>query len=124
MARILVADDDPLQLDLRKTVLEIARHQVDIAISVKGALGCIERRPADLVIMDLRFPNANGRPDAAEGMALIRRIRESGSVVLVIVLSGWPEELYGRPEERMVTRILVKPVMTPFLLETIRELVA
>ena len=41
----------------------------------------------------------------------------------MIVLSGWPEELYGQPEEHMVSRILLKPVNTPILLETIRELV-
>ena len=124
MARILVADDDALQLDLRKTVLEIAGHQVDIAISVLGALRHVERGKAELVIMDLRFPNAGGKPDPAEGMALIRRIRELGSPIPIIVLSGWPEELYGEPEERMVSRILLKPVTTATLLANIRDLLA
>ena len=122
MPRILVADDDALQLDLRKTILELAGHQVDIAFSVVGAMRYIERGNADLVIMDLRFPNASGEQDSGEGMALIRRIRERGCAVPVIVLSGWPEELYGQPEEQMVSRILVKPVNTPTLLANIREL--
>ena len=123
MPRILVADDDPVQLDLRKMVLETAGHRVDVAVSAISALRHIESDFADLVIMDLCFPNATGEQDAAEGMALIRRIRELGSAVPVIVLSGWPEKLYGQPEERMVSRILVKPVKTPTLLDAIRELV-
>jgi len=66
--------------------------------------------------------NASGQPDAREGMALIRRIREAGYRLPVIVLTGWPEDLYGQPEERMVSRIMVKPVGIPVLLETIAEL--
>jgi CheY-like chemotaxis protein len=72
--------------------------------------------------MDLRFPNAAGQPDSREGMALIRRIREAGYRAPVIVLSGWPEDLYGEPEEEMVSRIMVKPVRIPLLLELIEEL--
>uniref|UniRef100_Q01R29 Response regulator receiver protein n=1 Tax=Solibacter usitatus (strain Ellin6076) TaxID=234267 RepID=Q01R29_SOLUE len=124
MSRILIADDDVIQLDLRKMVLEIAGHHVDVAVSAIGVIRHIESERADLVIMDLRFPNAIGEPDASEGMALIRRIRELGCVTPVIVLSGWPEELYGKPEEQMVSRILMKPVMTLTLLEAIREVVA
>jgi CheY-like chemotaxis protein len=121
--RILVADDDPIQLDLRKTVLEIAGHHVDIALSAFAVIRHMQNHRADLVIMDLRFPNALGEPDAGEGIALIRRIRELGFAIPVIVLSGWPEDLYGQPEEAMVSRILLKPVMTMKLLTAIRELV-
>jgi CheY-like chemotaxis protein len=124
LSRILIADDDVIQLDLRKMVLEIAGHQVDVAMSAIGVMRQIQSRHADLVIMDLRFPNAIGEPDADEGLALIRRIREAGCRTPVIVLSGWPEELYGKPEEHMVSRILMKPVMTLTLLETIRDVVA
>ena len=124
MSHILIADDDVIQLDLRKMVLEIAGHQVDVAVSAIGLMRHIEGGQADLVIMDLRFPNSIGEPDASEGMALIRRIRELGCATPVIVLSGWPEELYGKPEEQMVSRILMKPVMTVTLLEAIREVVA
>jgi CheY-like chemotaxis protein len=124
MPRILVVDDDAIQVDLRKTILEIAGHRVDTALSVVSAMREIERRVAELLIMDLRFPNASGQPDPAEGMALIRRIRELGSGIPVIVLSGWPDELYGTPEEQMISRILLKPVMIPMLLGAIAELVA
>jgi CheY-like chemotaxis protein len=120
--RILVADDDAIQLDLRRTVLEFAGYQVDIALTVASALRCFRAHPADLVIMDLRFADAEGNGDVAEGMAMIRRLREFGCAAPVIVLSGWPEELYGRPEERMVSRIMVKPVMTAALLAAVGDL--
>jgi DNA-binding NarL/FixJ family response regulator len=82
----------------------------------------LERSGAELIIMDLRFPNASGRPDSREGLSLIRRIRESGCQSPVAVLSGWPEDLYGQPEEALVSRVMVKPVGMAVLLELIEEL--
>jgi CheY-like chemotaxis protein len=122
MSRILVVDDDAVQLDLRKQLLEVAGYQVETALSAQQTERRLENAPADLVILDLRFPNALGEPDAQEGLALIRRIRDLGCRVPVIVLSGWPDDLYGEPEERLVSCILVKPVKTREFLDAIRAL--
>jgi CheY-like chemotaxis protein len=124
MSRILVVDDDAIQLDLRKRFLEVAGYQVETAMGAPQTEQHLENAPADLVILDLRFPNALGEPDAREGLALIRRIRDLGCSVPLIVLSGWPEDLYGEPEERLVSRILVKPVNPREFLDTIRCLLA
>lgn len=121
MSRILIADDDAIQLKLRLRVLESAGHEVSLAFDPSEALHQLERG-SDLLIMDLRFLNRAGEADSAEGLALIRRIRAMGSVVPVVVLSGWPEDLYGRPEEGMVSRVMVKPVATHELLAAIAEL--
>ena len=123
MCSILVADDNWQQLELRKLLLEAVGHQVAVAWSVREAMRQVELGQAELVIMDLRFPNAAGEPDSSKGLALIRRIRESGCRVPLIVLSGWPQEIYGSPEESMVSRVMVKPVEARVLLETIAELV-
>ena len=122
MSRILVTDDDIVQLDLYMQLLEIAGYQVEIAVSASQTVRHIEK--ADLVVMDLRLPNALGESDSGEGMALIRRIRDLGYRAPVIVLSGWPEDLYGQPEEQLVSCILVKPVGTRELLQTIHDLLA
>src|SRR5580765_4344217 len=124
MSRILVVDDDAIQLDLRKHLLEIAGYQVETALSAQQTERRLEKASADLVILDLRFPNALGEPDAQEGLALIRRIRDLGCRVPVIVLSGWPDDLYGEPEERMVSCILIKPVNPREFLDTIHGLLA
>jgi DNA-binding response OmpR family regulator len=124
MPRILVVDDDLVQLDLYAQILEIAGYLVEIAVTAAQTVRCIENAPADLVIMDLRIPNALGESDSLEGMALIRRIRDLGYRAPVIVLSGWPDDLYGQPEEQLVSCILVKPVGTRELLHTVRDLLA
>lgn len=122
MSRILVADDDANQLNLRRIVLESAGHEVVLALEPSGALEQLDRG-WDLLIMDLRFLNCAGVADPREGLALIRRIRERGSKIPVVVLSGWPDDLFGRPEERMVSRVMAKPVPTRDLLAAIAELV-
>jgi len=124
MCRILVADDDAEQLVLWKTVLESGGHEVRVALCVAGTLQQLAAHGADLIMMDLRFPNAAGDADAAEGRALIRGIRDHGCEAPVIVMSGWPEALEGQPEARMVSRVMVKPVRVAALLAAIAELVA
>jgi CheY-like chemotaxis protein len=122
MCRILVADDNADQLRMHQAIFEASGHEVAVAMCVSEAARQVESGAADIILMDLRFVNVRGVDDPAEGLALIRRIREFGSRTPVIVLSGWPEDIYGRPEERMVSRVLVKPVGMAALLKTIGEL--
>src|ERR1017187_4510359 len=122
MSRILVVDDDVVQLDLYKQLLEIAGYQVEVALNVGQTVRRIGN--ADLVLMDLRIPNALGESDSREGMALIRGIRDLGCRAPVIVLSGWPEDLYGNPEDKLVSCTRVKPVGARELLQTIGNLLA
>ena len=122
MARILVADDDLVQLDLRRELLESAGHEVALAFSPHETLHQLERGEPDVVLLDLRFPNQAGEPDAREGLELIQRIRKHSARVRVMVLSGWPDELVGQPEESMVSLVMVKPVRSEELLEAIAAL--
>ena len=122
MFRILVTDDDILQLDLRKQLLEIAGYRVDAAFTASQTLNEIQKHSPDLVILDLRLPNDEGNADPREGLALIRRIRETGCSTPLLVLSGWPEDIYGQAEEQMVSHVLLKPVRTRELIHTIASL--
>ena len=121
MARILLADDDARQLQLRARLLEAGGHEVSLAGHASEVIPYLAT--SQVVIIDLRFPNSPGQPDAAEGLKLIRQIRESGCRAPVIVISGWPEDLSGTPEERMVSRVMQKPVAIESLLGAIAELV-
>jgi CheY-like chemotaxis protein len=124
MPRILVVDDDAVQLDLKKQVLENAGHEVEIALTASQTVRRLGNGGAEIVMMDLRLPNALGEPDSKVGIALIRSIRELGYGGPLIVLCGWPEDIYGQPEERLVSRILEKPVKASELLDTVRNLLA
>jgi CheY-like chemotaxis protein len=117
MAHILVADDDVQQIRVLRKLLETLGHEVETAMSPDETLRELERSRPDLIVVDLRFPLA------ADGLRLIRGIRETGFRLPVIVLSGWPDDLYGAPEEQLVSRIVVKGNIRE-LLRTIAELLA
>ena len=115
MARILVADDAVEQVTIQRRLLEALGYEVDTALSPSETLRELERRGPDLIVVDLGFPCA------ADGLALIRGIRQTGCLLPMIVLSGWPDDIYGTPEEKMVSRVLVKGSVRE-LLQTIAEL--
>jgi len=115
MARILVADDDVEQITVERRLLEALGYEVAAALSPSETLRELELCPPAVIVLDLSFP----RP--ADGLELIRSIRRTGCLLPLIVLSGWPEVLYGAPEEQMVSRVLVKGSIRE-LLQTIAEL--
>lgn len=116
MARILIADDNEDQIAMQTRFLETFGHQVDATKSAPEALEHLKLNAPDVIVADLRLP------EIADGLALIRGIREAGSEAPLILLSGWPDELYGTPEEQMVTRVVIKGDVRE-LLKTIDELV-
>ncbi len=122
MARILIADDDMAGLAMRRLMLEGAGHQVSLAMDPPGVLRQMEQA-YDLLIIDLRFLNCAGIADCREGLNLIRKIRNSERDVPIIVLSGWPADLDDRPEQEMVSKVMLKPVMSRDLLAAIDQLV-
>jgi CheY-like chemotaxis protein len=100
---------------MQRRLLEALGYEVDAALSPSETLRELERRRPDLIVVDLGFPRA------ADGLALVRGIRRTGCLLPMIVLSGWPDDIYGTPEERMVSRVLVKGSIRE-LLQTIAEL--
>src|SRR5579863_6477435 len=110
MARILVVDDDPEQVALQQKLLEAFGHHVTPSVCAAEALRQLTQCRPDLIVVDLRLPSAY------DGLALLRAIRGAGCRVPIILQSGWPDDIYGTPEEKMVSRVLLKG--------SIRELLA
>ena len=116
MARILIADDDPDQLELRQLLLEHAGYEVKSALTVDETLFHLNEWHPSAVVMDLRMPSLN------EGLRLIRGIRSSEVATSIVVTSGWPADLYGREEYEMIDHLLSKPVATAKLLKLLSTL--
>ena len=102
MARILVVEDDPDQLEMRKVILEHGGHVVVTAKNAAEAL--VQLAGCQLVVMDLRLPTP------ADGQRLIQAASGSAKI---IVLSGDAETSLP------VDEFLTKPCSSRKLLETI-----
>jgi two-component system, OmpR family, KDP operon response regulator KdpE len=80
-ASLLVVDDEPSVRRLLRTTLAGHGYRILEAGSGQAALDMLAREPPDVVLLDLGLPDRDGRE-------VIRRLRESGSGVPIIVLSS------------------------------------
>lgn len=115
MAKVLLVDDDAVQLEMRRTLLELFHHEVVMAGSEEEAVAAERAHAPDCVVMDLRLP------ELEDGLRLIRRLKEARERVPLIVMSGWVEDLEAAPESRQVRSVLQKPVRSEVLLAEIRR---
>ena len=121
MARVLLVDDDPDGLEIRKILLERDGHQVSIAADVATARDLFRETAPDCVILDLRLPSPE------DGLALVREFRESREFreaapgLRIVVLAGWGADLEGRPEQELVDEVLAKPVRSERLAHAVRK---
>src|SRR5580700_6998999 len=111
MARLLLVDDDPAGLEIRKLVLEREGHTVTLAGNVPEALSSFRSVTPDTVVMDLRLPLAE------DGLGLIRTFRSLQPGVRIVILSGCSTDLDRKEEAGMVDEILTKPVRSERLLK-------
>ena len=110
MARILLVDDDPDQLEVRRMLFQQAGHEVYTAVEAGTALEVLDRAAPQLVVTDLRLPKVE------DGLALIRAMRQRATAVRIVVLSGWTSDLEQLPEAALVDAIIGKPARTNRLL--------
>ena len=83
---ILIVDDEPNVGDVLSIYLSREGFDVSIARDGKTALAAIERRPPDLLILDVMLPHI-------DGLQIVRRLRDSEeSDVPILILSAKTEE--------------------------------
>lgn len=83
--RILVVDDEPAILRFLRAGLAAQGYVVSEAEEGRAALEAVRRQSADLIVLDLGLPDM-------DGLDVIRRIREGGSAIPIIVLSSRDDE--------------------------------
>jgi len=88
MERVLIVDDDPDILHLVSYNLKQAGFEAITADTGRKALETIQRRPPDLVILDLMLPDV-------DGMEVCRVLRghESSRLIPIIMLTARGEEI-------------------------------
>jgi CheY-like chemotaxis protein len=116
-AHVLVAEDELLSAMAIEEFLDASGYRTSVAPNGRKALSLIEKDPADVLITDVRMP-------VMDGIELTRRLREMGSLIPIIVISGhmFPKESADQIPADDCTMFLRKPVDLDVLLEVVRSL--
>ncbi|TNJ33106.1 EAL domain-containing protein [Arenimonas terrae] len=80
MSRILIVDDNPTNLRLAASVLELEGHQVDQAADADQALDYLSGTVPDLILMDIALPGT-------DGLTLTRRIKAEPRLAAIPVVA-------------------------------------
>jgi two-component system KDP operon response regulator KdpE len=83
--RVLVVDDEPAILRFLRAGLGSQGYLLIEAETGQAALDAVRQNRSDLVVLDLGLPDI-------DGLEVIRRIRDGGSMLPIIVLSSRDDE--------------------------------
>ena len=118
MTRVLVLEDDPAVRSLLVIALTTSGHEVMQAADGRAGLRVFGANRFDLVITDILMPDT-------DGLAFIRKIREQGSVVKIIAISGGCGTLYTEDALHAATRLGADAVLPkPFQMCDLRDLIS
>ncbi|MBM3600732.1 MAG: response regulator [Alphaproteobacteria bacterium] len=120
MARILIADDDPMVVQLVEFKLTRRGHQVVSATDGASALDVATRERPDLVVLDAMMP-------ALSGVEVLRRLSENAdtaSIPVVMLTARRREQDVVEALKLGARKYLVKPFMPEELMARIEAILA
>jgi CheY-like chemotaxis protein len=114
--RVLIADDNPINRELARTILEPAGVEVSEASDGAEAVEAAGRLPVDLILMDLRMPGLDGLRAAWA----IRRMPGPNQDIPILAFSADAELRREGPSGPFTGRV-GKPVTAAVLLAAVGE---
>jgi signal transduction histidine kinase/DNA-binding response OmpR family regulator len=118
--QILVVEDDPLNADVARDVLERRRHAVVVAKTGWEAIELFDRASFDVVLMDVQLPGLDGLATAAAFRERERRGR--GRTRIVALTAGATPGDRERCLAAGIDAYLAKPIGPRTLIATIEAL--
>ena len=92
MTNILVAEDNPVDRELLRELLESRGYNVIEATDGQEALRMIEESHPDILLLDIGMP-------ILDGFAVMRRIRENPSLATLMILAVTSYAMQGDRED-------------------------
>lgn len=121
MVKLLIADDEKNIIQLIRNLLDLELHGIEIigeAINGRLALDMVRELKPDILITDIKMPCLNG-------LELIEKIRQLGSSVHIVVISGHKEFDYAYSAlKHGVDDFLIKPIIKEDLNATVAKICA
>ena len=98
MARILVVEDEQLNIEIISRMLKLKGHVATIATNAADAVALAMSEMPELILMDMTIPQASGEtPDISGGLMATRSIRAEATTsaipILGVTARSMPTEL-------------------------------
>lgn len=116
-AKILLAEDNDLNLQLMTLMLEQLGYEFEVAKNGLEALELVRRKEFDIVLMDVQMPVMNGLEAASE----IRKLEEKSEVFIIGLSANVFDEDQKKAAEAGMDDYLTKPIRLAVLAEKIKE---
>jgi CheY-like chemotaxis protein len=117
---ILVVEDDPLNLKLVKTLLELEKFRVETVDNAEKGIYAARRHLPDLILMDIQLPGMNG----LEAVKLLKA-DEATRHIKVVALSAYAmQKEIDAAKSAGCIAYLTKPMDMKTFIPTINELLA
>ena len=115
---LLVIDDEPEIRDTLETLLTLEGYQVELAANAQAGLERLERKPFDLVLLDVALPDRSG-------LDLLRDIRAANPALPVVMITAYGSvESAVEAMRRGASNYVTKPWDNEKLLAEIATLVS
>ena len=117
MSKVLIAEDNPVNRELLRELLETRGYSVIEASDGQEALMRIEESRPDLLLLDLDMP-------VLDGFATVCRIREDPSLATLPVLAVTAYAMHGDHERVMASGFdgyLSKPIQSSVLFKELER---
>jgi CheY-like chemotaxis protein len=120
MSKVLIAEDNPVNRELLRELLEIHGHSVTEACDGQQALDLLEKSPSDILLIDLDMP-------VLDGFATVRKIRATPGLASMPVLAVTAYAMQGDREKVLASGFdgyLSKPINACELMKEMDRLLA
>jgi CheY-like chemotaxis protein len=117
--KILLVDDDEIETNLMRMLLEREGFDITVAGNVADALKRISAEPYDVILSDLHMPGA------ADGLTVISAMRHLNPKAIAILLTSFPEmDIAAQTILRQADEIMIKRTDSRELVELIKHRIA
>ncbi len=120
MKNILIAEDNPVNRELLRELLEIRGFIVEEARDGQEALAMVEKAPPDILLLDIGMP-------LLDGYAVVRKLRENPRFVSLPVVAVTAYAMQGDREKILSSGFdgyLSKPVNSGSLAQELERVLA
>jgi CheY-like chemotaxis protein len=116
-AKILIVDDEPLNVDFIEQALEGTDYQLITAINGQDALDKIKSDQPDLVLLDLGMP-------VMDGFAVLERVKADSmlrDIPIIIISAEQESKSVVKGIKQGADDYLTKPVNAALLVKKVKE---